>query len=211
MKRRITLGKFRFLRGVRGGALNPFAATHWSRSAVANFLGLSTRTIRYYEDRKLIPWVVDEYGQRWFDPEQIRRLSVKLAQERAGSVNPRFNEGDLHAYVFSRFRNEATIGDIVLETSQPVSLIRKLWDEYNFELGDLPTKEISELEKLTLERKRLENRRLKLKLDREEERRRERAHEARMSEIERETKAIRKDREAREANLPAEEKKEEDT
>ena len=106
-------------------------------------------------------------------------------------ANHKIADGDLHAYVFSRFRREASLADIVLETQQPVQVIRKLWEEYNSDLGDLPTKEVSEKDRLLLERKRLENKRIRLRLEREEERAKERLHDKRMHEIDREARTVR--------------------
>jgi len=186
------------LRGIRGGLRNPYAKTHWTRQQVAHYLGVANGTVRTYERKFLLPYVCDEFEQRWFNPDDVRSLGTRLAQNRAGSANHTITEGDLHAYIFSRFRREASIADIVLETQQPVQTIRRLWDEYNHELGDLPTKELSEKDRLLLEKKRLENKRLRLRLQREEERAAERVHEKRMHEIESEARAIRKDREARE-------------
>jgi hypothetical protein len=143
--------------------------------------------------------VTDEYGQHWFVPDDVRKIAITILKRDAGGNNPRASDGDLHAYIFSRFMAEASLAQIVLETAQPVHVIKKLWEEFNHDLGDLPQREVTEAERLSLEKKRLENRRLKIRLDREDQRARERAHEARMSEIEDETRAIRKDREARQA------------
>jgi DNA-binding transcriptional MerR regulator len=187
----------RSLSGVKGGFDHPLAITHWTIGRVAKRLGISVRSVLSLIDRGHLTPIRDSCKQRWFDPKQVIKYAedhaVKETIDKHATLRAR---GELHAYIFRRFKEDATIADIVVETREPVEEIRKLWNDYNTDLGEMKTSApLSEEKKVMLERKRIQNARMKLQLEKDEQRMRERAHEARMQEIDDEIRRATKGKE----------------
>jgi DNA-binding transcriptional MerR regulator len=163
------------------GASNdhPFAGTHWTRHEAASYLGIAKATLIHWEKTGLIPFVVDEHGQRWFDPSEVRRMPRKRRSAR--KTFPKSSEGKLQAAVFQAFEDKVPFVEIVKRMGIPAQKVRALYIQSQYELDDvLPAKPEKVLD-LERERMRVKKKEVELAISHAELERQ--AHERRLTKI----------------------------
>jgi DNA-binding transcriptional MerR regulator len=128
------------MNGVRGGGDNhPWAKTHWTRQEAADYLHVSKSTIITWEQRGILPFLVDAWGQRWFEPAEVRRVPPKRTPNRRGF--PESKEGRLQAIVFQMFEDKVPFREIVKRLDITAQKVRALYVQSQYELDDvLPAK-----------------------------------------------------------------------
>jgi hypothetical protein len=128
------------MNSVKGGGVNhPLAATHWTRQEAANYLGIAKTTLIHWEGAKLIAFLVDEWGQHWFEPAEVRRMPGRRGSLRKGF--PESSEGKLQAAVFQMFEDKVPLAEIVKKMNISAQKVRSLYTQSQYELDDvLPAK-----------------------------------------------------------------------
>jgi DNA-binding transcriptional MerR regulator len=128
------------LNGVKGGGVNhPWAKTHWTRQEAADYLRIVKRTIQRWEERGIIVFKKDEWGQSWFDPADVRRMPANRSVGRRGF--PESSEGKLQALILIMIREGVPFVDIAIKLQIPLKKVRAIHTESQYELDDvLPLK-----------------------------------------------------------------------
>jgi hypothetical protein len=109
-----------------------------TRMHVARMLRCSIANVRKLEKTGKLKPIIDRQGVRRFERTQVEIVCRERLREgfRTGGI-----DGELAAEVFSYFRNQMPLADIVIKTHASPETIRTLWDEYKRPLGAPPASE----------------------------------------------------------------------
>lgn len=124
----------------------------WTRSQVAERLGVSVSTVRRYEQSERLHPTVGEDGVRNFAPDEVKRLAKTLAAEleaspralaRAEANAAEMTKGELATAVFERFEQRQSLAEIVIGVRVPPDVVRGLYREWLLSLceGELIQRE----------------------------------------------------------------------
>jgi len=97
-----------------------------TRREVVRRLRVSYDRIRRWQEREVLRGKRGPDGVWWFDASDIDRLEAQIRT----SVSARRREGELQGAAFARFREGASVADVVIELREPADVIRRWRGEY---------------------------------------------------------------------------------
>ncbi len=124
------------------------AVRGWSRTRVAEDVGVSLTSVRRFEKRGWLHYRLDPDGVHIFDPKEVEALKARLRRRRSPSKPPeKNNDGVIAARIVTLLREGKSTADVVAVTKQSFEYVRQVRTEIEGEGAlSLTRAEVRELE-----------------------------------------------------------------